>query len=43
VKANATSKQHGDLTNDEVAPGYTTFGIDGGYTFANYGCSSVLS
>jgi iron complex outermembrane receptor protein len=37
AKARATSKQYASLMNDEVAPGYTTFDIDGGYTFANYG------
>jgi iron complex outermembrane recepter protein len=36
-KAKATSKQMATLTNDEVVPGYTVFGIDGGYTFANFG------
>jgi iron complex outermembrane receptor protein len=37
AKARATSKQYASLMNDEVAPGYTTFDFDGGYTFANYG------
>ena len=37
AKAKATSKQMATLTNDEVVPGYTLFGIDGGYTFPNYG------
>jgi iron complex outermembrane receptor protein len=37
AKARATSKQQGTLVNDEVAPGYTTFDLDGGYTFANFG------
>lgn len=37
VKAKATSKQAGTLVNDEWAPGYTTYGFDTGYTFANYG------
>lgn len=37
VKAKATSKQAGTLVNDEWAPGYTTYGFDAGYTFANYG------
>jgi len=38
VKAKATSEQQSTFANDEpVAPGYTIFGIDGGYTFANYG------
>lgn len=36
-KAKATSKQMATLVNDEVVPGYTVFGIDGGYTFANFG------
>jgi iron complex outermembrane receptor protein len=37
AKAKSTSKQAGTLVNDEWAPGYTVFGIDGGYTFANFG------
>jgi iron complex outermembrane receptor protein len=38
VKAKATSKQQSTFANDEpAAPGYTTFGFDGGYTFANLG------
>jgi iron complex outermembrane receptor protein len=37
LKAKATSKQMATLMNDEIAPGYTTFGLDGGYRFANYG------
>lgn len=37
VKAKSTSKQAATLVNDEWAPGYTTFGIDAGYTFANFG------
>jgi iron complex outermembrane receptor protein len=37
VKARATSKQYASMLNDEVAPGYTTFDFDGGYTFANFG------
>lgn len=37
AKAKATSEQYATLVNDEIVPGYTTFGIDGGYTFANYG------
>jgi iron complex outermembrane receptor protein len=37
AKARATSKQYASMMNDEVAPGYTTFDMDGGYTFANYG------
>ncbi len=37
VKARATSRQYSSMLNDEVAPGYTTYGLDGGYTFANVG------
>jgi iron complex outermembrane receptor protein len=37
LKAKATSRQMATLVNDEIAPGYTTFGLDGGYTFANFG------
>jgi iron complex outermembrane receptor protein len=37
AKARATSKQYSSLLNDEVAPGYTVFDLDGGYTFPNYG------
>jgi iron complex outermembrane receptor protein len=38
VKAKATSEQQGTFANEELpAPGYTTFGLDAGYTFANYG------
>lgn len=37
VKAKATSEQQATLVNDEKAPGYTVFGFDAGYTFANYG------
>lgn len=38
LKAKATSEQQSTFANDEpVAPGYTLFGIDAGYTFANYG------
>ncbi|MFL6676515.1 MAG: TonB-dependent receptor [Massilia sp.] len=37
AKAKATGKQMATLMNDEIAPGFTTFGIDGGYTFANLG------
>jgi iron complex outermembrane receptor protein len=36
LKAKATSKQMATLMNDEIAAGYTTFGIDGGYTFDNF-------
>ncbi|WP_374358466.1 TonB-dependent receptor [Pseudoduganella danionis] len=37
LKARATGVQQTSMVNDEQAPGYTTFGIDGGYTFANFG------
>ena len=38
LKAKATSNQQSTFANDEpVAPGYTTFGFDAGYTFSNYG------
>lgn len=37
VKAKSTSEQQSTLINDEKAPGYTTFGFDAGYTFANFG------
>jgi iron complex outermembrane receptor protein len=38
VKAKATSSQESTFAHDEpAAPGYTTFGLDGGYTFANFG------
>jgi iron complex outermembrane receptor protein len=38
LKAKATSSQQSTFANDEPeAPGYTTFGFDGGYTFANFG------
>lgn len=37
LKAKSTSKQAGTLVNDEWAPGYTTFGFDAGYTFADMG------
>lgn len=37
LKARATSEQQGTFANDETAPGYTTFSLDGGYKFANYG------
>jgi iron complex outermembrane receptor protein len=33
LSAKSTSRQAATLTNDEWAPGYTTFGLDGGYTF----------
>jgi iron complex outermembrane receptor protein len=37
ITAKATGKQQATLTNDEEVPGYTLFGIDGGYTFADMG------
>jgi len=37
IKARSTGKQAGTLVNDEWAPGFTTFGFDAGYTFANFG------
>ncbi len=37
LKARATGVQQASMLNDEQAPGYTTFGIDGGYTLANFG------
>ncbi len=37
LTAKATSKQQATLTNDEQVPGYTLFGFDGGYTFADMG------
>lgn len=37
LTAKATGKQYATLTNDETVPGYTLFGIDGGYTFADMG------
>ena len=38
VKAKATSEQQGTFANEETpTPGYTLFGFDAGYTFANYG------
>ena len=38
VKAKATSEQQGTFANEEKpTPGYTLFGFDAGYTFANYG------
>ena len=37
LKARATSQQAASFTNDAYAPGYTTYGIDGGYTFPNMG------
>jgi len=35
AKAKATSKQWATLANDELVPGYTTYGFDAGYTFPN--------
>ena len=37
IKARATSRQAASFTNDVFAPGYTTYGIDGGYTLPNFG------
>ncbi|MET0857347.1 MAG: TonB-dependent receptor [Telluria sp.] len=38
VKAKATSEQQGTFANEEIpSPGYTLFGFDAGYTFANFG------
>jgi iron complex outermembrane receptor protein len=37
LTAKATSQQQATLVNDEQAPGYTVFGMDAGYTFANFG------
>jgi len=37
ITAKATGKQQATLTNDEEVPGYTLFGMDGGYTFADMG------
>jgi iron complex outermembrane receptor protein len=37
ITAKATGKQQATLTNDEEVPGYTVFGFDGGYTFADSG------
>ncbi|CAH0163069.1 hypothetical protein SRABI118_00808 [Massilia sp. Bi118] len=37
LKARSTSEQQATMLNDETAPGYTTFSLDGGYKFANYG------
>lgn len=37
LKGKGTSRQMATLANDEVVPGYTTFGIDGGYTLPNFG------
>ena len=35
--AKATGTQQATLMNDELVPGYTLFGFDGGYTFQNFG------
>lgn len=37
LSAKATSSQAATLANDETVPGYTTFGLDGGYTFQDWG------
>jgi len=37
LSAKTTSQQAATLTNDEMVPGYTTFGLDGGYTFQDMG------
>ena len=37
LSAKTTSEQAATLTNDEMVPGYTTFGFDGGYTFQDWG------
>lgn len=37
TKMRATSKQYASILNDEVAPGFTTFDMDAGYTFPNAG------
>jgi iron complex outermembrane receptor protein len=37
LKAKSTAEQQSTLLNDEKSPGYTTFGFDAGYTFANFG------
>jgi iron complex outermembrane receptor protein len=37
LSAKATSQQAATLTNDEMVPGYTTFGLDGGYAFQDWG------
>ena len=37
VSGKATSRQAATLTNDEWVPGYTTYNLDGGYTFEDWG------
>ena len=37
LTAKTTSQQQATLTNDEQVPGYTLFGIDGGYKFQDFG------
>jgi iron complex outermembrane receptor protein len=37
VTAKTTSQQQATLANDEQVPGYTLFGIDGGYKFQDFG------
>lgn len=37
LSAKTTSQQAATLTNDEMVPGYTLFGLDGGYTFQDMG------
>jgi iron complex outermembrane receptor protein len=37
LKMRSNSRQAASMVNDEWAPGYTVFDIDGGYTFANFG------
>ncbi|MFZ6693740.1 TonB-dependent receptor [Undibacterium sp. SXout20W] len=37
VKAKYTSSQWATMTNDELVPAYTVFGLDAGYQFSNYG------
>lgn len=37
LKVRKTGKQYATVMNDEEVPGYTTVGLDAGYTFANTG------
>ncbi len=37
LTAKTTSQQQASLANDEQVPGYTLFGIDGGYKFQDFG------
>lgn len=37
LSAKATGQQAATLTNDEMVPGYTLYGLDGGYTFQDWG------